>query len=52
MVKGIGLGADRITIPVDLVEEMSRFIKAVITNIYILLLHTFWPPCSFKMKYI
>lgn len=50
VVEGVGLGADRVAIAVDLIEEMSWFIQAVITDVHILLLHTFRPPCSSRTK--
>lgn len=46
VVEGVGLGAHWIAVSVDFVEEVGRFVKAVVTDVHILLLHSFWPSCS------
>lgn len=45
MVEGIWLGADWVAVTVDLVEQVSRLVQAVITDVHILLLHTLRPSC-------
>lgn len=44
VVEGIGFGADRVAIPVDFVEEVRGLVKPVVTDVHVLLLHSFGSP--------
>lgn len=44
MVEGIGFGADRVAIPVDFVEQVCGLVKPVVTDVHVLLLHSFGSP--------
>lgn len=46
VVEGKGLGAHRVAVTVDLVEEVSRLIQSIVTDVDILLLDAFGPPCD------
>ncbi len=46
VVEGIWLGADWVAVTMDLVEQVSRLVQAVITDVHILLFYTLWPPCK------
>lgn len=45
VVKGIWLGADWVAVAMDLVEQVSWLVQAVITDVHILLFYILWPPC-------
>lgn len=45
MVEGIWLSADWVAVAMDLVEQVSRLVQAVIADIHVLLFHTLRPPC-------
>lgn len=45
MVEGIQLGADWEAVPMDLVEQVSGLVQAVITDVHVLLFHTLRPSC-------
>lgn len=45
MVKGIWLGADWVAVTMDLVEQVSGFVQAVITDVHVLFLHTLRSSC-------
>lgn len=45
VVEGIWLGADWVAITMDLVEQVSRLVQAVITDVHILLFYTLRPSC-------
>lgn len=46
VVEGVRLGAHRVAVPVDLVEEVSRFVQAVVTDVHILLFYILRPSCK------
>lgn len=46
MVEGILLGAHWVAVAVDLVEQVSRLVQAVITDVHILLFHILRPTCK------
>lgn len=46
MVEGILLGAHWVAVAMDLVEQVSRLVQAVITDVHILLFHILWPTCE------
>lgn len=46
VVEGIWLGADWVAVTVDLVEQVSGLIQAVITDVHILLFYILWPSCE------
>lgn len=46
MVEGVRLGAHRVAVPVDLVEQVGRFVQAVVTDVHVLLFYILGPPCE------
>lgn len=46
VVEGVRLGAHRVAVPVDLVEQVSRFVQAVVTDVHILLFYILRPSCK------
>lgn len=46
MVEGILLGAHWVAVAMDLVEQVSRLVQAVITDVHILLFHILRPTCK------
>lgn len=44
VVKGIGLGADGIAVPVDLVKQVCGLVEPIVTDVHVLLLHPFGSP--------
>lgn len=48
VVEGIRLGAHWVTVTVDFVKKMSRFVQPVIADVHILLLHAFRPTCHHR----
>lgn len=45
VVEGVRLGAHRVAVPVDLVEQVSGFVQAVVTDVHILLFYILRPSC-------
>ena len=45
VVEGVQLGADRIAVAMDLVEQVCRLVQTVITDVYVLLLYILRPSC-------
>lgn len=46
MVEGVLFGAHWVAVAMDLVEQVSRLVQAVITDVHILLFHILWPTCK------
>lgn len=46
MVEGVLLGAHWVAVAMDLVEQVSRLVQAVITDVHVLLFHILRPTCK------
>lgn len=46
MVEGVRLGAHRVAVPVDLVEQVGRFVQAVVADVHVLFFYILGPPCG------
>lgn len=46
MVEGVRLGAHWVAVPVDLVEQVGRFVQAVVADVHVLLFYILGPPCG------
>lgn len=45
VVEGVRLGAHRVAVPVDLVEQVGRFVQAVVADVHVLLFYILGPSC-------
>lgn len=46
VVEGVGPGAHRVAVPVDLVEQVRGLVEPVVADVHVLLPHAFGSPCG------